>query len=291
MTGFTIDYTSSAQPFDHDGTQQERTLHGRIDLPANGQPPFPVVVIAHGYTSFMDWGFFPPLVSALAERGYASLRFNFSGSGIGPDLVTMTRPEVFRKNSYLHELADLHLLRDRLRSGFWPELDPSRCSLLGHSRGAAMGIVHAAEDGGYETVISWAGMDSILQFTHERLRLWEEQGELDVMHWTARRRLPLDVATLHAARADADRLDILAACRRLRCRLLVVMGDADRSLPFAVAERLRAAAGDRGTLCRIPGGDHTFGARHPIQEPLPGPLEEALDVTLRHAVEVADRRR
>ncbi len=279
---FALEYSTDAAPRGSDGEAQRRWLRGRVVLPERHPAPHPVVLIAHGYTSFMDWGFFPVLSRHLADHGIASLRFNFSGSGIGADLCSVTETETFARNSYLHELDDLQQLRRELEAGRWPELDPQRCSVLGHSRGGAMGLVHAAEHGGYRTVVTWAAMDRILNFTPERLATWRQQGYLKVMHWTARRRLRLDAAVLHAAEAARQRLDIAAACQRLELPQLIVMGDADRRLDFAVSENLHRAGGKHSRLCRITGGDHTFGARHPCVEPLPPPLAEALEVTCEH---------
>lgn len=281
---FSWSYTTDAPPADADGNPQHRTLRARLTLPEVGRPPFPVAILVHGYTGFMDWGFFPVLSRELALAGVASVRFNFSGSGIGPDLVTMTEPDVFRRNSYLHELGDLREVHDKVHGGAWPQLDAAHCSIVGHSRGGAMSLVHASETNDYRTVVTWAAIDRILNFSTERLDLWRRQGFLDVMHWTARRRLPLDVATLHAAESHVGRLDVLAACRRLVCPVLVVMGDRDPGVPFAAAESLAAACGSRGRLLRIAGGDHTFGATHPFREPLPETLHLALRKTVSHVL-------
>ena len=282
MKTFTIDFTASAPPAGADGQAQKRSLRGRIVTPQAGTAPYPVVLIAHGYTSFMDWGFFPMLSQRLADLGIASLRWNFSGSGIGPDLTTMTEPAQFERNSYLHELEDLAILRNALDRGQWPELDSSRCSIVGHSRGGAMALIHAAERGDYQAVVTWAAMDHILQFSAKRQELWKQQGYLEVMHWTARRRLRLDVSTLLAAEDHADRLDVLAASSRLASPWLIVMGDADQSLPFEVAERLHQAAGPNAQLLRVHSGDHTFGARHPTPSPPPSVLEQVLQASCSH---------
>lgn len=284
MKTFAIDFTASAPPLGADGQAQKRTLRGRIVTPETGTSPYPVVLIAHGYTSFMDWGFLPVLSQRLADLGIASLRWNFSGSGIGPDLTTMTEPGQFEYNSYLHELEDLAILRNALDSGRWPELDSSRCSIVGHSRGGAMALIHAAERGDYQAVVTWAAMDHTLQFSARRQELWKQQGYLEVMHWTARRRLRLDVSTLLAAEDHADRLDVLAASSRLDSPWLIVMGDADQSLPFAVAERLYQAAGPKAQLFRVHSGDHTFGARHPMPSPPPSALEQVLQASCSHLV-------
>ena len=281
MTRFDLAHVTHAPPGNPDGSPQERTVRGRLTLP-EGPGPHPVVLIAHGYTTFMDWGFFPEIADRLAAQGVASLRFNFSGSGIGPDLVSPTEPERFARNSYLHELDDLATVRAALDRGDWPLLDPDRVGILGHSRGGAMSLIHAAEHRGYRALVTWAAIDRILQFTPERLAQWRVDGVVDVMHWTARRTWQLDVSTLRAAEQHAERLDVLAACRKVPAPVLVVMGDADAGLAPAVAENLAAAAGERGELCWVPGGDHTFGARHPLRRPLPDTLERVLEATTQH---------
>lgn len=58
---FSWSYTTDAPPADADGNPQHRTLRARLTLPEVGRPPFPVAILVHGYTGFMDWGLFPVL--------------------------------------------------------------------------------------------------------------------------------------------------------------------------------------------------------------------------------------
>ena len=49
------------------------------------------IVVCHGFKGFKDWGFFPYLADCLAAgTGAMVISFNFSGSGIGPDLESFT---------------------------------------------------------------------------------------------------------------------------------------------------------------------------------------------------------
>ncbi|NJL27884.1 MAG: hypothetical protein HC897_08290, partial [Thermoanaerobaculia bacterium] len=71
---------SQPEPFFLEGATP---IYGEVDLPA--QPgPRPTVVICHGFKGFFEWGFFPPLATLLAERGFTVVRFNYSGSGMKP---------------------------------------------------------------------------------------------------------------------------------------------------------------------------------------------------------------
>jgi dienelactone hydrolase len=75
----------------------------------------------------------------------------------------------------------------------------------------------------------------------------------------------------------------LEAASRIAAPWLLVHGEVDATVPVAAAERLFAAArGPRRKLhlLPVPGGDHTFGARHPWTGPTPA-LIQALNATQR----------
>ncbi len=60
-------------------------IRGDVSVP-NENKRFPVVIVAHGFKGFKDWGFFPYLAKGLCRKGFIVVKFNFSGSGIGEDL-------------------------------------------------------------------------------------------------------------------------------------------------------------------------------------------------------------
>lgn len=274
---FAIPYRCTAEPPAADGKPQERVIRGRLDLPA-GAGPHPLVLCCHGHTSFCDWGFYPHLAAELQRRGIACLRFNFSGSGIGADLCTPDQPEVFARNSYLHELADLERLRAELTQRADPRLDLGRLGILGHSRGAGMALIHAAEQGDYRSVVLWAPLPEILQFSPERIAAWRAQGQLGVMHWTLGRRLPQHVEVLEAALRHRRRLDIPAAAARLAAPLLCIAGGRDRSIPVDAIRGLCAMrAGAR--LEVLADADHVFDCRHPQAMPLPDSTRRLLELS------------
>ncbi len=75
----------------------------------------------------------------------------------------------------------------------------------------------------------------------------------------------------------------LAAASQVAAPWLLVHGEVDAAVPTAAAERLFAAAGGprrKLDLLSVPGGDHTFGARHPWTGPTPA-LIQALNATQR----------
>ncbi len=264
--------------FELPGSVSGSAVRGLVALP-DGDGPFPFVVFVHGYTVSCEWGFYPELSRRLAEHGIASVRFVFSGDGIGADLRTVVDLDAVARNGYTDELADLAGVR--AFADAQPELDAERAAVLGHSRGGGMALVHAAEDGAYRTVVGWAPMDSILRFSPERLDQWRRNGEVFVRHHTLDRRVRLCRSVLEDAERNLDRLDIVAQCGRLRCPILVVNGGRDPGLPPASGQRLIAACPMPGS-CQVTIEDagHTFGARDPLPDPMPPRLERLLSVTV-----------
>jgi hypothetical protein len=89
-------------------------LRGDIRLPAEGgstnprgAPSDTALVVCHGFKGFKDWGFFPAVCDELATRvGCPVVSFNFSGSGVGPDLGTFSDPVSFATNTFSREVSE-----------------------------------------------------------------------------------------------------------------------------------------------------------------------------------------
>ena len=194
--------------------------------------------------------------------------------------------ELIARNSYGWELEDVARVRAHVRSGEVEGVDPLRGGLFGHSRGGGMALLSAAEAGDCRALVSWAGIGSVLRFSAERLREWRERGEIWVQHHGLPResdgsvaRVRLELSVLEDAERQADRLDIHAACGRLRCPALFVQGTRDRGIPVAEAEGLARACPDGlGQVLVVEDAGHAFGAGHPLREIRPV-LKLALDAT------------
>src|SRR5262245_57786427 len=131
-------------------------IRNRDALPLRGDvrwadPPGarPVVVVCHGFKGFKNWGFFPWLGAQIAAAGYLCVCFNFSGSGIGPDMETFTELDRFAADTVSKQIDDLGTILDAVDRGAVGGgcADPQRIAVLGHSRGGGVAIVRAREDG------------------------------------------------------------------------------------------------------------------------------------------------
>ncbi len=233
----------------------------------DGARPETAIVICHGFKGFKDWGFFPYASERLAERtGYPVISFNFSGSGIGPDLENFTQLDKFERNTFSTELDDLDVVLDAAEAESLPGLGPrSSFGLLGHSRGGASVIITAAGDPRIDSLVTWNAIARIDRWTDEQKEEWRRNGRVEVLNARTGQMMPLGLALLEDAEKNAYHLDILKAVSTLRVPYLIIHGATDESVNISDGEQLAAAAEEETTRFeRIEGAGHTFGAVHPF---------------------------
>ncbi|MEM7205118.1 MAG: prolyl oligopeptidase family serine peptidase [Planctomycetota bacterium] len=258
--------------------EPQRRVRGRCALPA-GATRVPWLLVAPGYTASVAHTFYPALLQRCVAAGFGCVQLAFSGTGLGEDLETVAHPDLASRATYGWELDDLEAAWRHAASGALSNrLDLGRATLLGHSRGGGMAVVHAAEhQGRYTAVVTWNAIHAILRFSPLRLQVWRAKGNLDVMHWSLGRRIPLDVAVLEHAEAHRARYDIQAAAARLEAPLLVVQSEDDDAVTPAEGRELAAAGG--AELRLVAGADHWFGMRGRTPAPTPE-FGAAVDATL-----------
>jgi len=252
----------------------------RVDVrhPA-GADPESAVLVAHGFKGFKDWGFFPHLCERLAEDGHLVVSFNFSLNGIGPDLMGFTDLEAFGRNTLSRELEDFHWMVDRTLAGEWARgRRPASVGVLGHSRGGGTSVVTTAEHDGISALVTWAAVSTFDRWTPQQAEDWTSRGVTYIANARTGQNMPLNRTLWEDLKANARRLDVLAAAARVRVPWLIVHGSEDATVPVAEAERLDEA-GPTAELAVIEGSGHTFEATHPMRESTPG-LEAAIAATL-----------
>lgn len=264
-----------------------RPLEGLLDLP-DAPGPAPVVVLCHGFKGFAEWNFLPAVADLLRDRGCATVRFNFRGSGQWLDDDRVTDLETFRRHTLSGDLADLHQVLSALPGLAPGRLDVERVALFGHSRGGGMAILAAAEERWRDelrALVTWAAVSTFDRLGEAELARWRETGSHVVVNARTGQELPMGLEHLDDFEAHRAELDVLAAAGRRRAPWLIVHGERDETVPASEGEALAAAASPPVELLRIAGADHTLNSKHPFAGPNPA-LIQALDATqtwlLRH---------
>ena len=88
---------------------------GNVQLPdgdARG-----VVVIAHGFKGYKDYGMFPRIAQTAAAAGFIAHRFNFSHSGMTNNTDTFERPDLFERDTWNKQVFDCRAVVEAISNG------------------------------------------------------------------------------------------------------------------------------------------------------------------------------
>ncbi|WP_339222033.1 alpha/beta fold hydrolase [Paenibacillus sp. FSL H8-0332] len=243
-------------------------------FPAQGEARS-VIVIAHGYKGFKDWGMFPYTAQALSDE-HEVISFNFSHAGIGEDLQNFTELDKFARNTYQREIKDMEILLSYLsqhhRFGSLPLF------LLGHSRGGGDSLLYALDHPAEITgVIAWNGITNLDLFTEQQKSEMREKGRTHVLNGRTGQQMPLDAIIIEDLEQQAERYQIVERMKQASFPAVLIQGSEDGEHLRRGSEQLTRLRPDIEWV-QIPGGNHTFGTVHPFAGTTPQ-LEQAISAT------------
>jgi len=188
---------------------------------------------------------------------------------------------LFEKNTYTHELKDLHCIVDAItqRNIGRGLLDPERIGLVGHSRGGGISILHASQDNRIKALVTWSAISSVDRYSPEIKKKWAEDGFIEIENKRTMQMMRVGIDMLTDLNKNKSRLDILAAAQNLEIPTLIIHSDNDESVPVSEAHSIfDVLTTPEKELILIEDGSHTFGAQHPMTT-MTRPLENVFDLT------------
>jgi len=247
----------------------------------------PVVVYAHGFNGFKDWGNFDMIAERFAKAGFLFVKFNFSHNGTTPEQPeSFADLEAFGHNNYTIQLHDLGLMIDWLCSTENPHcsaIDAENISLIGHSMGGGISIIKTAEDSRIKKLATWASISECKtpwgNWPPEKIDEWKRTGVAFYLNGRTLQNMPLYYQLHQDYLQHKDRLDIEQAIGRIQVPILICHGTQDPAVPVASAYSLAEwqSAAQLFTLQ----SDHVFGRSHPWQHAyLPAAMEVIVGKTI-----------
>jgi alpha-beta hydrolase superfamily lysophospholipase len=203
----------------------------------HGTPNRVAAICCHGMLAYRGSTKHLMLAEMLAERGLATLRFDFAGRGESDgNLFDL---------SYSNNMEDLFAAIEFLAAG-----GVERLGLFGSSMGGAVALLAAARE---ERVVAVATLAAVA-----RPELMAERHHVDVEQWRARGYLDTDEGRVGIGLYD-DALshDVCAAVAVLWAPILVLHGDCDTVVPPSDGHDIATAARN-ASLEMVLGADHTF---------------------------------
>ena len=199
--------------------------------------PRALVVIGHGVTANKDREWAVTLAERLGVAGFAALRFSFSGNGASEG--------AFEESCPSKEVEDLFSVIDAAEAA-----GHSTVVYVGHSMGAAVGVIAASRDRRIAALVSLAGMVDTADFARRKFGA-QQPGDL---MWD-KPECPLSRTFLDDMAAIGS-VEPLAA--DIRVPWLLVHGDADTVVPPEESTSIAARAAGPVEVHRLAGVDHVF---------------------------------
>jgi pimeloyl-ACP methyl ester carboxylesterase len=244
--------------------------------------PVGIIVFAHGYKGFKDWGAWNQVAKFFVKHGYAFVKFNFShNGGTADNPIDFPDLDAFGHNSYSKELFDLDKMVTIAERILVEKEWQVPIHLIGHSRGGGMVILQGAKDNRIAKVVSWAGVsDFESRFpTGDELEDWKIAGVRHVENARTKQKMPHFYSFYEDFQAHRTELDIKNACELMHKPLLHVHGDMD--LAVSISEGISIGRWSDTNIEIIKGAGHTFQVVHPWDtDVLPEDMQQVVEKTL-----------
>ncbi len=242
----------------------------------------PIVIFAHGFKGFKDWGPYNLVADYFAQQGFFFCKFNFSHNGTTLEQTTdFADLEAFGNNNFTIELDDLGVVIDEVvkQNAF---VDVSKIYLIGHSRGGGIVMLKASEDKRVQKIATWASVNEFGKFwPEEAMKVLKEKGVIYVPNARTNQQMPIYWQMYENYNANQVRLHIPSNFKSLTIPSLIVHGTKDETVPFSAGEEL-VSWNKNATLFPVENANHNFGGKHPWDsDALPEDLKMVIDETIR----------
>ncbi len=247
----------------------------------------PVVIYAHGFNGFKDWGNFDLVAKIFADHGFTFIKFNFSHNGTTPDNPTeFTDLHAFAENNYSKQLSDLALVIDWICDAKNPHrafIDEDNIYLIGHSLGGGIATLFAAEDTRIKKLVTWAAVAECKtpwsNWPAHRIEMWQDVGVQYYTNTRTNQQMPMNYQLYEDYENNKERLDIKKAMCSLTIPVLICHGSLDLSVPIEAAYELKDA-NPAAALFELE-TNHVFDRQHPwIMTFLPEAMELLVGKTI-----------
>lgn len=259
-----------------------------IDVIYDTAVPAPVVLYAHGFNGFKDWGNMDLIAQRFAAAGFVFVKFNFSHNGTSlsspADFVNL---EAFGHNNYSKQLTDLDKVMNWICNNeepFAPLMKTDQIYLIGHSMGGGISILKAASDPRIKKLITWAAISQCKtpwgSWSVEKMTDWKNTGIAFYHNGRTNQQMPLYYQLFQDYEQHIVDFDIVTAMAALHIPVLICHGTADTSVSVDSAHLLQQA--QPAAQLFLIDTDHVFGRKHPwpynfLPEAMEALLERSLN--------------
>lgn len=238
----------------------EYKIPGVLVQPKNtGNKKLPVMLMLHGTASQKNevGGWYQRLAVYLADRGIASLRIDFAGTG--------DSPVDYRQYSLTSATHDVKTALDFLAAR--ADIDAQRMGLVGFSQGGLIAQLVATQDSRIQTLVAWSSAVTTGQDAGAFNPFFEQYYAEAKANSFAVVKFPWRAQLLNFGLQWFDEIKVnnsLLKMKNYKGKLLAVAGNADAVVPYESSIKLvDAVSSADAELVVIKGADHLFNVLGP----------------------------
>mgnify|MGYP006188737333 CR=1 FL=1 len=228
--------------------------------------PKPIVIFAHGFKGFKDWGHFNDVMGFFISNECVFVKFNFShNGGTAEQPIDFPDLEAFGKNTITKELNDVSHILDWIHTTEElpeEELDINDITLIGHSRGGGIAMLAASMDNRIKKIITWAAISDFERRLPPDLSEWKAKGVVYIENARTKQQMPMYYSFVEDLFANKNTYNIENAIKKANQPHLIIHGDNDLTVHIEEAKELNEW-NENADLKIITGANHTFDISHP----------------------------
>ena len=244
-----------------------------LDVHMSKKTKGPMVIYAHGFKGFKDWGGMDLVAQRFADAGMPFLKFNFSHNGTTPEQPeAFTNKEAFQSNTISKELNDLFIVFKWVQKELFKQWETELpIALIGHSKGGTESILFASRNPNIvHKLITWSATARAdipwYAWPTEKIFDWHKTGMASIENKRTGEKMNLGLELLEDFENHKTNYDVLEAARNLKkLPWLICHGEEDEAVDFKHAKKLHKA-NKKSELFPVPDTGHTFGRKQPWEE-------------------------
>ncbi|MBT4823623.1 alpha/beta fold hydrolase [Candidatus Woesearchaeota archaeon] len=226
-------------------------LNAILNIPekANKTEKIPLVIICHGFRAQIMRPSYVNIAAGIAEKGIASLRFDFFGHGASQGKFEDLTPEIALQN--LKDVFEFLMSNDK-----FDFVDKSRIAVFGSSFGGMISLLFASSF--YDKlkfIILKAPVSNFKDFWNSKFDVQKWKNDGFIMHSSFNKpTLRLNYSFYETGAS----FDVYKMAEKIKCGVYVIHGTGDKIVPIEQSEELIEHLHSEKELNIVKGADHLF---------------------------------